>query len=116
MEFTSLNVILISGGSVTLGAIGTMASMFRLFVTKESCKKQHANDANYVTRDACAAQHRYDSKTVEDLAELIEKIQRNTDIQFRMLRAMVAHMDLTPEQRAAILNAGPSESKWRNRG
>ena len=113
MEFSALNVILISGGSLTLGAIGTLVMMTRRFVTKESCTKQHAGDIDFVRKDSCAAQHKYDSKTVEDLAELIEKIQRNTDIQFRMLRAMVAHMDLTPDQRANILNASP---EWRVKG
>ena len=95
MEFTGLNMILISGCSITIGVIGAMVGMSRRFVTKESC----------------TAQHRYDSKSVEELAKLIDKIQRNTDIQFRMLRAMVSHMDLTPDQRAQILNAEPSDNR-----
>lgn len=40
---------------------------------------------------------------------LIAKLDKSNDIQFRMLRALVAHSDLSPELKAELLNMTHSD-------
>lgn len=42
------------------------------------------------------------------LVAVIEGLQTSNNIQFRMLRALVAHLDLPAEVRVSILNMGPA--------
>ena len=43
------------------------------------------------------------------LANAVEVMKISNDIQFRMLRAIVTHLDLPAREKADILNMGPTD-------
>ena len=100
MEFSGLNVFLIAFGTFLLG-------IFSSFISGSKALERKLSD--YVKKSDCESQHRYDLATVEQIARLVSKIERNTRIQFKMLRAIVAYMELTPAQKAEILNTESGE-------
>ena len=85
-----------------LGSLCTIAAMSRYFVTAAHCRSttEHCQRMNTL---ACAHTKEWEAAITMQLAAL----GRKNDIQFRMLRAMIAHMDtLTPSEREKILNEG----------
>ena len=111
MEFTSLNVGLIAFGSLLIGIFGHMVTASKAAEQRLEKQKAAINEELklYVKKTDCESQHKYDLATVEQIARLVSKIERNTRIQFKMLRAIVAYMDLTAQQKAEILNTESGE-------
>ncbi|WP_028575034.1 hypothetical protein [Desulfonatronovibrio hydrogenovorans] len=84
MTFTGLEAILIGLVSMILGVVSTIFVMLRCFVRKDLYKQ-----------------------TVNELHDQLRKLDKTSNIQFKMLRSLVSYMpDLTPEIRSKILNEG----------
>ena len=84
------------------GSLSTIAAMSKYFVTRSHClaTTEHCRSIN---RIACAHEKEWEAAIMAQLASL----NRKNDIQFRMIRALIAHTEgLTPEQRERILNEG----------
>ena len=103
MQFSILSLALMSGMFTAIGAV--IASIVIRVLT----------NSQFVTQPECHARHSSDRQINAQLISKIdglkngqEKYQEDMVIKnallFRMLRAMIAHMDLTPEQRERILN------------
>lgn len=103
MQFSMLELTLMSGLFTVLGAV--VAGVVIRVVT----------GASFVTQTECAARHASDCKMNTELISKIDGLKTSQDkfqetmagknaLLFRMLRSMVAHMDLTAEQRERILN------------
>lgn len=103
MQFSMLEITLISGMFTALGAVvaGVVIRML--------------SDKRFVMQSECAARHSGDCKMNTELISKIDGLKTSQDrfqetmagknaLLFRMLRSMVAHMDLTAEQRERILN------------
>ena len=84
------------------GSLSTIAAMSRYFVTRAHClaTTDHCQRMQVLS---CAHNKEWESAITAQLASL----GRKNDIQFRMLRAVIAHMEnLTPSEREKILNEG----------
>ena len=84
------------------GSLSTIAAMSKYFVTRSHClaTTEHCRSIN---RLACAHEKEWEQAITLQLASL----NRKNDIQFRMLRSVISHMEtLTPDQREKILNEG----------
>jgi hypothetical protein len=103
MQFSTLELTLMSGLFTVLGAV--VAGIVIRVVTGD----------RFVTKVECTARHAGDCKMNAELISKIDDIKAGQDkfqeavatknaLLFRMLRSMVAHMDLTAEQRERILN------------
>lgn len=103
MQFSMLELTLMSGLFTVLGAV--VAGVVIRVVT----------GASFVTQTECTARHAGDCKMNTELISKIDGLKTSQDkfqetmagknaLLFRMLRSMVAHMDLTAEQRERILN------------
>lgn len=90
MAFSGLETILIGGMSAVVSTMGTVFAMSRIFVTRKECIMRHEKG------DLCDGHFR---------AELKE-IKQGQLTQFRMLRGIIAHMDMAKEKREELLNAG----------
>lgn len=103
MQFSTLELTLMSGLFTALGAViaGVVIRMLTggRWVTQSECQARHASD--------CQVSTQLISK-IDELKVSQDKFQETmagkNALLFRMLRSMVAHMDLTPEQRERILN------------
>jgi uncharacterized membrane protein YraQ (UPF0718 family) len=108
MQFSMLEITLISGLFTALGAVvaGVVIRML--------------SDKRFVTQSECAARHASDCRMSTQLISKIDELKSSQDkfqeamagknaLLFRMLRSMVAHMDLTAEQRERILNERASD-------
>ena len=103
MQFSMLELTLMSGLFTALGAViaGIVLRMLtgNRFVTQSECTARHASD--------CQMSTQLISK-IDELRSSQDKFQDTmagkNALLFRMLRSMVAHMNLTPEQRERILN------------
>jgi hypothetical protein len=85
-----------------LGSLGTIAAMSRYFVTMAHCRVTTEN-CQRMQGISCAHNKEWETAITMQLSSLSKK----NDIQFRMLRAVISHMEnLTPEQRERILNEG----------
>lgn len=103
MQFSMLELTLMAGLFSALGAV--IAGVVIRVVT----------GASFVTQTECAARHASDCQMNAQLISKIDGLKASQDrfqdavagknaMLFRMFRAMVSHMDLTPEQRERILN------------
>jgi len=103
MQFSMLELTLMAGlfsalGAVIAGVVIRVVAGASL-VTKSECTARHASD--------CQMNTQLISK-IDGLKVSQDKFQETmagkNALLFRMLRSMVAHMNLTPEQRERILN------------
>lgn len=103
MQFSMLELTLISGLFTALGAViaGILIRMLtgNRFVTQSECAARHAGDCQMNTQLISKID---ELKTSQDKFQ--EAMAGKNALLFRMLRSMVAHMNLTPEQRERILN------------
>ena len=64
--------------------------------------------ARGVSPHECEERRRITDEAYLRLAKAIEAMKVSNDIQFRMLRAIVTHMELPAKEKAQILNMGPT--------
>lgn len=103
MQLSTLEITLISFLCTALGAVvsGVVLRVLsdKRFVTVSECAARHASD--------CQMSDQLIAK-MDELKIGQERFQASVDaknaLMFRMLRSMVVHMDLTPEQKERILN------------
>jgi hypothetical protein len=103
MQFSTLELTLMSGLFTALGAViaGVVIRMLTggRWVTQSECAARHASD--------CQMSSQLIAK-IDELRSGQERFQESVDAKnsmlFRMLRSMVAHMNLSPDQRERILN------------
>jgi len=103
MQFSMLEITLISGLFTALGAVvaGVVIRMLsdKRFVTQSECAARHASD--------CQMSSQLIAK-IDEMREGQEKFQASVDAKnslvFRMLRSMVVYMDIPQEQKERILN------------
>ena len=86
MTFSPLEALLMSAVlSAFIGFIVRLKS-----VSHSDCTERRKNDLEYRERQE----------------RLIEEIKKSNDIQFRMLRVIVAHLDIPAKDKAELLNMG----------
>ena len=85
-----------------LGSLGTIVAMTRFFVT-QGYYDAHTRHCQHLSVVQAETEREWKAAMTAQLANM----NRKNDIQFRMLRSLIAHSDhLTPEQRERILNEG----------
>ena len=110
MTFSGLEVLLISLGSATLGSIATIVGMLRWFPTQAQCDVRHKRESDRMEflektiSEASDCRREERSELISRVSEIQGDIKKRDEILFRMVRAMVSHMDLSKEQREYILN------------
>jgi hypothetical protein len=97
MQLTPLETIL-GTSIIALLSSGTAGIAVKMvlgekYVTKEECQQRHENDS---CRDDLL--RRQQQKDMADLKKV-------SNIQFRMIRALVTHSDIPPAEKEKILNA-----------
>lgn len=65
--------------------------------------------ARSVSPRECEDRRRIMDEASLRLVKAVETLKTSNDIQFRMLRAVVAHLDLPAKEKAGLLNMGPTE-------
>lgn len=106
MQFSVLELALISGLFTTLGAI-VAGIVIRILADKKT--------ANLVTQQECTARHANDCRASTQLIAKIDELKTGqklfqdsvdakNSLVFRMLRSMVVYMDIPQEQKERILN------------
>ena len=85
-----------------LGSLGTIAAMSNYFVTR-SYYDAHTKHCQHLAVVQSETEREWKAAMTTQLANM----NRKNDVQFRMLRSLIAHSDhLTPEQRERIRNEG----------
>ena len=85
-----------------LGSLGTIAAMSSYFVTRSYYDAQTKH-----CQHLAVVQSETEREWKASMTAQLANMNRKNDIQFRMLRSLIAHSDhLTPEQRERILNEG----------
>jgi len=103
MQFSMLELTLMSAGCTVLGAV-VAGIVIRLltgnrFVTQQECRARHASDCQMRTQLF---------EKIDELRAGQKQFQESVDAKnsmvFRMLRSMVVYMDIPQEQKERILN------------
>ena len=96
MQFTGLETALIAAFSAFTACVGLMIGMSRRFISREECQRQE--EAGSVTSRA--------------IKQHLDRMTLNQDMQCRMLRAIVLHMNLPVEIKNEIMNMQPDLKRW----
>lgn len=86
--FTGVETVMISLFTSFLSCAGTIVAMSKKFVVKGDCFFHHQT-----------AQREDDG-----IKEKLERINDKQDLQFRMLRIIIIHMDMPNDKKGEILN------------